>query len=104
MSAPNSAGVFNLVKDNKSAITIAFPPFLWIWLIASLGSIISPKVPGYGRTPHISFSFILLRKSFGFPINNFNPKGSVLVFIRSIVCGLQSLETKTCTELFLSTR
>ena len=47
ISAPNSAGVFNFAKDNKSQASIAFPFLFLILLIFSLGSFISPKVPGY---------------------------------------------------------
>ena len=47
ISAPNSAGVFNFAKDNKSQASIAFPFFFLILLTFSLGSFISPKVPGY---------------------------------------------------------
>ena len=36
---------------------------------------------------------MLLTSSFSFPIISSNPKGSVLVFIRSIVCGLHESET-----------
>ena len=46
ISAPSSAGVLILAKDRRSQITIAFPPFLWIKLIDSLGSFTSPKVSG----------------------------------------------------------
>ena len=98
MSAPNSAGVFNLAKANKSQTNTAFPLFLWILLIASLGSLISPKVPGYCKIPHTISSLISVASS---PTTTVKPKGSALVFMTSIVCGWQSFETKTILESFL---
>ena len=39
-------GSFNFAKERRSQTTIAFPPFLRIKLMDSLGSTISPKVSG----------------------------------------------------------
>ena len=85
MSAPSSAGVFNLASANKSQTKIAFPFFLCIRLILSLGSFISPKVPGYDRTPQIISSSIFVSSVFSSPMISSKPKGFVLVLIRSIV-------------------
>ena len=54
-------------------------------LIASLGSLMSPSVPGYAITPQTSLSLILDKTSFSSPIITSKPKGSALVFIISIV-------------------
>ena len=61
MSAPSSAGVFSFAKAKRSQTKIAFPFFLCILLIASLGSLISPNVPGYEITPQIIFQSTLLK-------------------------------------------
>ena len=100
ISAPNSAGVFNFAKANKSQTSTALPLCLWILLIASLGSLISPKVPGYWITPQIIYSLISVSSS---PTIISSPKGSALVLTTSIVCGWQFLETKTFFVLDLET-
>ena len=57
ISAPNSRGVLSFAKANKSQTNTAFPFFLCILLIASLGSFISPNVPGYCKIPQTISSF-----------------------------------------------
>ena len=91
ISAPNSAGVFNFAKANKSQTSTALPLCLWILLIASLGSLMSPNVPGYWIIPQITSSLISLSSS---PTIISNPKGSALVLTTSLVCGGQFFETK----------
>ena len=59
ISAPSSAGVFSLAKASRSQANTAFPFFFLILLILSLGSFISPSVPGYCKIPQIIFSEIL---------------------------------------------
>ena len=82
MSAPNSPGVLILARANRSHTNTAFPLCLCILLIDSLGSFISPKVPGYCIIPQIIHSLISLSSS---PTTIFKPNGSALVLITSIV-------------------
>ena len=84
ISAPSSPGVLSFARANKSEINTALPLFLCILLIASLGSFMSPSVPGYCKMPQIISSLISLSS---FPITTFKPKGSARVLIISIVCG-----------------
>ena len=79
MSAPSSLGVFNFAKANRSQANTAFPFFLWILLIASLGSLISPKVPGYCKIPQTKSSFSWSKTSSSLPTKTFKPIGSALV-------------------------
>ena len=60
--------------------------------MASLGSFISPKVPGYWSMPQTIFSFMSLSSS---PTIISKPNGSALVLITSIVCGWQFFDTNT---------
>ena len=52
--------------------------------MASLGSLISPKVPGYCKIPQTISSLISVPSS---PTTTVKPRGSALVLITSIVCG-----------------